>query len=143
MTNLVQYQPSSLLDEFQTELNRIFGMGDASRVVTGHWTPSVDIKEGEDRYVLYADIPEVDPAQIEVTVENGIVTIRGERAMPGQTDGERWSRLERRHGQFYRRFTLPDGTDPERVEARGRNGVLEVVIPKAEKALARRIAVEG
>lgn len=142
MRNMIPYQPSNLLDEFQSELNRIFG-GDGSGVVTSQWTPAVDIKERGDRYVLYADIPGVDPKQIEVTVENGVVTIRGERSMPLEEKDERWSHLERRHGSFYRRFTLPDGTDPERVEARGHNGVLEVVIPKAERALARRIAVES
>ena len=102
----------------------------------------MDIKEEENRFLIQADVPGVDPKDIEITMENGVLTIRGERAAEARKEGEGYTRVERVRGSFYRRFSLPDTSDAERIEAQGKNGVLEVVIPKKEKAKPKRIAIK-
>jgi len=112
---------------------------DASSVVTSQWAPRVDIREDEQRFVILADIPGVDPAQIEVSMDKGILSIRGERGSDA-TDGK-LTRAERAHGAFHRRFALPDSADAEGIVANGRFGVLEIVIPKKAQSAPRRITI--
>lgn len=122
---------------------RLFPMaaGDESSVVTSQWAPPVDIIEESDRFVLYADLPGVDPRDIEVQMDRGMITIRGERRTEGTADHGRYSRVERMHGLFHRRFALPDSADPDGISASGFNGVLQVVIPKRPESKPRRIQV--
>lgn len=103
--------------------------------------PAVDIKDEENRYVIRADIPGVKPEDIEVTMENGMLTIRGERKFEETEEKENFKRIERSHGLFYRRFTLPDNTDAEAIQASGKDGVLEVIIPKTAETHSKRIEV--
>ena len=144
---VIRYEPGSLYNQLQNEINRLFESRvgpageDSSTVVTSHWMPAVDIREEKDRFVLYADVPGVDPKDIEVTMENGVLTIRGERKLESEEEREGYTRTERARGIFYRRFSLPDSADPERVSARGKNGVLEVTIPKHERVQPRKITV--
>ena len=150
--SLVRYEPFSLLDRFNRDLNRLglndlfvndpFSSEDNSNVVTSQWRPAVDIKEEENRFLIQADVPGVDPKDIEITMENGVLTIRGERTGETRKEGEGYTRVERVRGSFYRRFSLPDTADAERIEAQGKNGVLEVVIPKKEKAKPKRITIK-
>jgi HSP20 family protein len=127
--------------------NRLFDGGlfgsraDESSVVTSQWAPPVDIVEERDRFVLYADIPGVDPQDIEVQMDRGLLTIKGVRRGNTQMDDGRYSRVERMHGSFHRRFALPDSADPEGISASGHNGVLQVVIPKRPESQPRRIQV--
>jgi HSP20 family protein len=114
---------------------------DDSSVVTSQWLPLVDIKEEADRFVLFADIPGVDPQDIDVQMDKGLLTIKGERTLEGRSDNERFSRTERVHGLFHRRFALPDSADPERITASGRNGVLQIVIPNTRETTPRNILV--
>jgi HSP20 family protein len=114
---------------------------DASNVVTSQWAPRVDIREDEQRFVILADIPGVDPAQIEVSMEKGILTIKGERTVQNQEQTGRFTRIERAHGTFHRRFALPDSADPEGITAVGRHGVLEIMIPKRAETTPRRISI--
>ncbi|MGN6512094.1 MAG: Hsp20/alpha crystallin family protein [Lysobacteraceae bacterium] len=114
---------------------------DESSVVTSQWAPPVDIREEPDRFVLHADIPGVEPEDIEVHMDRGMLAIKGERRVGQHRDEGRYARVERMHGQFHRRFALPDSADPDRISASGRNGVLEVVIPKRAEARPRRIQV--
>ena len=116
---------------------------DESSVVTSQWVPRVDIKEEAARFVIYADVPGIDPQQIRVQADKGVLSIRGERRSEGSADSERFSRVERRHGSFHRRFTLPETADPEGVTAVGRNGVLEITIPKRSGYAARRTQVDA
>lgn len=148
---LVRYEPWSLLDKFQDELNRL-GLfdqfreamnGDNSSVVTSHWRPAVDIREEPDRFVILADIPGVDPKDIEVTMEQGVLTIKGERESDKEEAHEGYRRVERVRGTFYRRFSLPDSADAGHIEAKGKDGVLEIVLPKLEKVQPRRISVKS
>jgi HSP20 family protein len=114
---------------------------DDSSVVTSQWVPRVDVKEEQDRFVLYADLPGIDPDDIDVSMDKGILTIKGERQGETSEQTDRFSRIERRYGSFYRRFSLPDSADPEGIQAHGRNGVLEITIPKRAEAAPRRIQV--
>ncbi len=150
--SLVRYEPWSLFNRFQDELNRLtrneyFGRdandSDNSNVVTSHWRPAVDIKEEEDRFVILADIPGVDPKDIEITMENGVLTLKGERVSDKEESHEGYTRVERVRGTFYRRFSLPDTADADHIEAKGKNGVLEIVLPKHEKVQPRRITVKS
>jgi HSP20 family protein len=114
---------------------------DDSSVVTSQWAPLVDIREEPERFVLYADIPGVDPQDIEVQMDRGLLTIKGERRPDTSGDKSRFSRIERLHGSFHRRFALPDSADPEGIKAHGHQGVLQVVIPKRPESRPRRIQV--
>lgn len=107
----------------------------------GNWLPAVDIREHDTQFVLHADLPGVDPASIEVQMDKGVLSIKGERAAPAPVEGQRFSRIERRHGAFERRFALPDSADAEGIVASSRDGVLEIRIPKRAEAAPRRIQV--
>jgi len=148
---MVRYEPWNLLDKFQEELGRL-GMldqyresldNDNSSVVTSHWRPAVDIREEKDRYVILADLPGVDPKDIEITMEKGVLTIKGERVSEEKEAHEGYSRVERVRGTFYRRFSLPDSADADNIQASGRNGVLEIVLPKMAKEQPRKISVKS
>lgn len=141
--SLVRHNPWSLFDQLQRELNRypMKNEDDNGDVVTSDWAPSVDIKEEDDRFLLVADIPGVDPNDIEVNMEHGILSIKGERESEKKTEREGYKRIEREHGIFYRRFTMPDGVNPDGIDANCKNGVLTVTIPKQEAAQPRRIKV--
>ena len=144
---LTRYEPWSAIRQLQNEMSRVFdsavaGAEDGSNVVTSRWTPAVDIREDAERFVIAADVPGVDPEDIELTMENGVLTIKGERTLEAKDEGDNgYRRVERVHGSFYRRFTLPDTADAEAISANGRHGVLEVVIPKRAALQPKRIAV--
>ena len=124
-------------------LERFLGEeGDASSVVTSQWTPRVDIREDDSRFVILADVPGVDPAIVEVHMDKGVLTIKGERAGDLKEEGKRYSRVERAHGAFHRRFALPDSADAEGITATGKHGVLEISIPKKAQTQPRRIQVQ-
>ncbi|SFM25408.1 heat shock protein Hsp20 [Ectothiorhodospira mobilis] len=143
---MTRYEPWSLLNQLSRELDRLNPTatgGDEEPAAVSDWVPAVDIREEKDAYVLHADVPGVDPKDIEVHMENGVLTIRGERKSESTEERENYKRVERVRGSFYRRFSLPDTADAERISARSANGVLEVRIPKQEKVQPRRITVEG
>ena len=117
------------------------GQSDESGNAVVAWVPRVDIKEEAERFVIYADLPGVDPQAIEVQMDNGVLSIRGERSGPTRGEAGRYAHAERRHGGFHRRFALPDGADTGGIVARGHNGVLEVAIPKKPASVSRRIPV--
>jgi HSP20 family protein len=139
-----RYEPWGLINELSRELGRLYeGDTDSSSLSTSDWVPAVDIREESDRYVIEADLPGVRSEDIEVHMENGMLSIRGSRAKEVNRSENGYRRVERATGTFYRRFSLPDSADAERISARCDNGVLEVVIPKQEKVQPRRIKVEG
>ena len=141
---MMRYEPWSLLNQLHREMDNMFRPGaDESSLATSDWNPAVDIKEEEDAYLILADVPGVDPKDIEVHMEHGVLTIRGERKSETKEERENFRRVERVRGSFYRRFSLPDTADAERITAKSNHGVLEVRIPKQEKIQPRRIAVEG
>ena len=143
--SLIRYSanhPRALQDEIKQVFDKFFNEdADASSVVTSQWMPRVDIKEEGDRFLIQADLPGVDPNQIEVQMDKGILSIKGERKTESVTEGDRYSRVERAHGVFYRRFALPDSANPEGITASGRHGVLEISSPKRPETTPRRIQV--
>jgi HSP20 family protein len=115
--------------------------GHAAHVVTHPWAPRVDIKEEDQRFVIFVDVPGVDPASIDINMEKGVLSIKGERAVEKSEQSSRFTRVERAHGSFHRRFTLPDSADAENITASGKHGVLEIMIPKKAETAPRRITV--
>ena len=147
---LTRYEPLHLFDRFQKDLGRLgladsllreFMGEDSSDIATSEWSPAVDIKEEANRFVILADIPGVKPEDIEVTMENGMITIKGERNETTEKEEKGYRRMERRQGSFYRRFSLPETADAEKIAATGKNGVLEIVLPKLEQVKPKRIEI--
>ena len=134
--------PRQGLGDVRQTVDRLFHLDEAGQVREAPWAPRVDIKEDDKRFVILADIPGIDPADIEVSMDKGVLTIKGQRKQETAEEGTRFTRLERAHGAFLRRFTLPDGADAEGITAHGRHGVLEVSIPKRAEAAPRRITIE-
>ena len=143
------YDFLSLFDRMQQQFNQLNSMGpslagnDESNIMTSHWSPAVDIKEENKRFVIHADIPGVNPDNIDVTTENGILAIKGERKSESKKEDQGYMRVERSHGVFYRRFSLPESADLARISASSKNGVLELSIPKRETKEARKIEVKN
>ncbi len=142
--NTVPYEPWGF-GQLQREINRLFNaIGDSeSSGATAGWVPTVDIHEFDNRFQLFVDLPGVDASGVDITLDNGVLTITGERPAPETVEGEpvKRRRLERGYGRFHRRFILPDTVDADNVRATDRNGVLEITIPKQAKAQPRRIEV--
>ncbi|MEL7449417.1 MAG: Hsp20/alpha crystallin family protein [Pseudomonadota bacterium] len=143
---LMKYEPWNAMSSLHNELDRIFNarrsaLHDTDATVAD-WAPAVDIFEDGDRYVLRADVPGVDASAIEVTMNDGALTLSGERKEEREVENERYRRVERATGRFLRRFTLPETADAEGITASSANGVLEVVIPKVAKVQSRRIDVK-
>lgn len=145
----MRYQPWAVVSQLQDEINRVFGNlnDEESSSATAQWVPAVDVREYSDRFELLVDLPGVEPQGVEITLDNGVLTLSGERreeraSGSGETDSEiQQERRERRQGRFYRRFILPDTADADNVKAQGRHGVLEISIKKHAKAQPKRIAV--
>lgn len=128
--SLVRFEPWSLVDRISRDNHRT-------------WVPAVDIFEEKDRFVVRADLPGVDPDDIEVNMENDVLTVSGERKNEQRSDFEGVSRIERVSGRFLRRFTLPETADADGIKATCRNGILEISIPKQAVLAPRRISVEA
>jgi HSP20 family protein len=150
MSTMQRYEPWSLLSQMQHELSDIFpGWRSAgarqlgeSNVETSQWAPRVDIKEEPNRFIVLADIPGVDPEQIDITMENQVLTIKGEKVLESEDKKDNYTRKERFEGRFYRHFTLPETADSEQISAQYRKGVLEISIPKKEQIKPRKIEVK-
>jgi len=145
---IMRYEPWTVVSQLQNEINRVFGnLNDGeSSSATADWMPAVDIKEYADRFELLVDLPGVDPKQVEITLDNSVLTLSGERREEQSVERNgkgalQQQRTERRLGRFYRRFILPDTVDAEKVSATGHNGVLAISIAKHAKAQTRRISV--
>lgn len=140
---MTRYEPWSLLNQLQRELERSFegSRAGTDTAATAEWTPAVDIKEEAGRYILWADLPGVSPENIEIMMENGILTLKGERQTEATVRREGLKRVERVYGSFYRRFSLPDTADAEGITARCKNGVLEISIPKKAAVQPKKITV--
>jgi HSP20 family protein len=122
--------------------NRVRGVEDPSAASVADWVPPVDIKEEDTRFVIQADIPGVRSEDVEITMEAGLLTLKGSRLTESAEAGRGYRRSERASGTFYRRFTLPDTADSEGIKARIDHGVLEVDIPKLPKVQPRRIDIQ-
>jgi len=139
-------EPWGMLDQLYREMNSLFEPSlneerDEGKLEIAGWAPAVDIKEREHAYELHVDLPGVDPKQVEVTADNGVLEIKGDRNSELKKSQDGYSRIERHYGRFYRRFTLPEQANADGIQATAEHGVLTVTIPKAEAARPRRIEV--
>ncbi|WP_338018853.1 Hsp20/alpha crystallin family protein [Halorhodospira halochloris] len=147
---MMRYDPLNTLRQLQTDLDRIFSAGSQGMLGTpsengesaSNWMPAVDIAEDDKAYHVHVDLPGVDAENIDVAMDNGMLTIKGYREDNKSEDGPNWKRVERVRGTFFRRFTLPENVDADNIQARCRNGVLEVAVPKREEQPGKRIKVE-
>lgn len=144
---LTRYEPWSLLNRFSNEINQSFNPilmdKEEKNASASDWVPAVDIKEEENQFVIHADIPGVNPKDLDVHMENGMLNISGERSSESREERESYKRIECSRGTFLRRFTLPDTADADNISAKSNHGVLEVVIPKYKKSQAKKITVDG
>jgi len=140
---LTLYQPWGLLNQLQKELERSYqSNGTEGSIATAEWSPSVDIKEDADKFVIHADIPGVKPEEIDICMENSVLTIKGEKKTEATTENAGYKRVERAYGTFYRRFSLPDSANPDAINAKSANGVLEIIIPKRDAIKPTKINIE-
>lgn len=144
--SLVRYQPWNSMEQFRREMEHLMhgrsSSDEGSSIATSDWVPAVDIKETEKEFIIHADIPGVDPDDIDVHMEDGMLTIKGERESENKEEREGYKRIERHRGTFYRRFSLPDTANADKISAKSKHGVLEISIPKQDKAQARKIEVK-
>jgi HSP20 family protein len=144
MRTLTQWEPFRGATTLQDQMNRLFNnvlerTGEESSLTA--WAPSVDIYETEHELVVKADLPEVDPKDLDIRVENNILTIRGERKFEKNVNQENYLRVERAYGSFARSFTLANTVNAEAIKADYQNGVLTLTIPKKEEAKPKQIKV--
>ncbi len=143
--SLIRYNnPWNLFNQLQRELiNPEFTKlnDDEANVATASWAPAVDITENDTGFTLIADLPGVSPEDIDISMEKSVLTIKGERHTERSEENENFKRIERQSGTFYRRFTLPDSADADKISAKSEHGVLTITIPKQEVAVSRKIEV--
>jgi HSP20 family protein len=144
-TTLTPWQPSfGLIEPFRQELEdvmeRFFGENGGLRAVQT-WAPRVDVEEADKEILIKADLPGVDPKNVEITVENGVLTVRGEKKEEQEQKKKNYYRLERFAGTFHRAIQLPPGADAEKVTATSSNGVVTITIPKKAEAQPKRVAI--
>jgi HSP20 family protein len=146
--SITRYNPFHDLRTLQDEVNRLFStnlprsFGDEG-IARGAWTPSVDIYENKDQIVLEAELPGMKREDFDLSVENNVLTLRGERRFEKREEQDNYHRVERSYGSFTRSFTLPQTVSGEGAAAEYKNGVLRVTLPKREEVKARRIEISG
>jgi len=147
--NITRFEPLSLFNVLQRDLDQLAGrrLPASAADDNGHsvadWVPAVDVIEENDQFVLRADVPGVEPENIDVSMEKGVLTVSGHREDVTTADLDGVKRIERLNGKFFRRFSLPESANAENITARTTNGILEVAIPKQPEVKARRITVES
>ena len=145
---IVRYDPFRDLRTLQEEVNRLFSTNltrafDDQGIGRGAWAPSVDIYENKDQIVLEAELPGMNQEDFDLSIENNVITLRGERKFEKTEETDNYHRVERSYGAFTRSFTLPQTVSAEGATAEYNNGVLRVTLPKREETKARRIQVSG
>lgn len=148
--SLVSIEPNNFINRLREDINTMLRsnrwpsfLDEESTIATSEWMPAVDIKEEKNQFVIRADIPGVDPKDIEVSMENGTLSIQGERKSEGKEEKNGYRRTECSYGFFHRRFSLPDTADSEKITAKGKHGVLEIKIGKKEGSKPRLINVQS
>jgi len=143
---LTRWEPLREMEEFQNRLSTLFGRpqrrGNGREEITlPEWTPLADITEDEKEYLIKAELPEIKKEDVKVTVENGVLTISGERKFEKEEKNKKYHRVERGYGTFMRSFTLPDDADANKIKAEFKNGLLKMHLPKSEHAKPKQIEV--
>jgi HSP20 family protein len=146
--NLIHWDPYREIRAVQDRMSRMLGStparGDRDEEMSlGAWMPPVDIVEEKDQITLTAELPGFKEDQVEIQVENGVMTLKGERRFEEKKEGKNYHRVERSYGQFVRSFTLPNNVDRESIRANFSDGLLRVELPKREEAKPRQIKIGG
>ena len=148
MTSVIRWDPFRELEEMSNRMNRLFVRrpvgqdGGTEALAVADWTPTVDVSETEGEYVIKAELPEVKKEDVKVTLEDGVLTIQGERRYEQDEKTKKYHRIERSYGRFVRTFSVPESVDDGKVKAEYKEGVLTLSLPKAEKAKPRAIEVK-
>ena len=146
--NIVRYDPFRELRSLQDDMTRLFTgvmpvSGGREDMLGGAWNPRVDIFENKNHLVLEAELPGMNRDDFEISIENNVVTLKGERKFEKKTDDDNYHRVERSYGAFTRSFTLPQTVSAEGAKAEFKDGILHVTLPKREETKARKIEVTG
>ena len=148
MPTIVRLDPFKEVTFLQDRVNRLFeeawgrGRRNDEEAISGSWAPAVDVRETKDALEVHAELPGIEPAEVEISVENSILTLKGTRNFEKATEGQTYHRVERAYGAFERSFTLPTNVDPERIQAVYRQGVLHLTLPKREEAKPKSISIK-
>lgn len=146
MSTLIRrFAPTPDVSSFHDEVNRMFreAFGQAPMAPLGAFTPALDLEEDDDAFTLHFELPGVSPEDIEVALEDSVLTISGERSFYNDREADGFRRVERRFGRFHRAVRLPDRVAADGVTANYRDGLLTVMVPKAEEAKPRRIEIQA
>jgi len=148
---IVRWEPFRDLAGLQDRMNRLFdesfrgltrgGAAEEDWALGGTWAPAVDIYEQEGHIVLKAELPGIDPKDVDIRLENNVLTLRGERKVDNDVQRDSYHRVERAYGSFTRSFTLPSVVDQEHIKADYKDGVLKVTLPKREEAKPKQISI--
>jgi HSP20 family protein len=146
--SIVRYDPFRDIRTLQDEVNRLFSSNltrffNDEGIARGAWSPNVDIYENKDQIVIEAELPGMNREDFDLSVENNVLTLYGERRFEKKDEGDNYHRVERSYGSFSRSFTLPQSVSAEGANAEFRNGVLRVSLPKREEVKARKIQIKG
>src|SRR6202163_1575229 len=148
MNVITRWDPSREMEEMHNRLSNLFGRtparlgeGKEESITVAEWAPLVDITEDDKEYIIKTELPGVKKEEVKVSVENGLLTVVGERKFEKE-ENKKYHRVERAYGRFVRSFVLPDGADAEKVNAEFKDGVLKVHLPKSEKKKPKQIEVK-
>jgi HSP20 family protein len=145
--NIIKYDPFREMRNLQDEVNRLFASnflrGGENDLTRGAWSPQVDIFENKDQIVLEAELPGVQPDAVDISIENNVLTLRGERKFEKKDEGDNFHRVERSYGSFTRSFTLPSTVSSENANAEFENGILRLILAKREETKPRRIEIKA
>lgn len=143
---IIRWDPFRDLVTLREKMNRLFeetftGRGEKKDLVSGTWSPSVDIYETENAMVLTAEVPGMKEDEIEIKIEDNTLILQGERKFEKETKEENYHRIERSYGSFYRSFTLPNSIDQDKIQAVHENGVLKITMPKRPELKPKKVKV--
>ena len=146
MNTLLRWNPLNEVNEIQNRLSSLIarqnsGNGDGNLGIAD-WSPLVDVTEDDKEFVIKAELPEVKKEDVKVTVEDGVLKITGERKFEEKEEGEQYCRVERAYGSFERSFLLPDACKADEMDARYKDGMLTLHVPKSEEAIPKAIEVK-
>jgi HSP20 family protein len=143
---ITRWDPFRDLMSIQNEMNRLFGRtygGDVAETTRGAWTPALDVHEAQDKFVITMELPGLSTDDVDISVEDSTLVVRGERKFYSEEDEGSFHRIERRFGEFTRSLTLPSTADAESIQASFDQGVLTIEVPKREEAKPRKISIKA
>lgn len=145
--NLIKWDPSVELEDISARLNRIFGRtptrteSDSDMLTVADWMPSVDISESDTAYLIKGELPGVNKDDVKVTVQNGMLSIQGERRHEREDSSRKYHRVECSYGSFVRSFRMPEDADESKIKAEFKDGMLNVTLPKSERTQRKSVNI--